>query len=34
MKIISKRLKREKNKVQDTSYEIKEAIALVKSTTC
>ena len=33
MKLISKRLKREKNKVQDTSYEIKEAIALVKSTT-
>ena len=33
MKSISKRLKREKNKVQDTPYEVKEAIALVKSTT-
>lgn len=33
MKKISKRFKREKNKVQDTLYEVKEAITVLKSTT-
>jgi len=32
MKIISKRLAREKSKVQKISYDVREAIDLVKST--